>query len=885
MTIEGKNLTPEVWELVKTLFNAALEKDAHERATFLVQNCPDGSIRKEVEELLTNHDKAGDFLVQPAVPQLAQATIRSGGSTLSPGTMLASRFKIVRFIAEGGMGEVYEADDLELHDHVAIKTLRPETLQEVNAITALRSEVQLARKVTHPNVCRIYDLFRHRGEGAEIVFISMEFLRGETLGSRLIHQGRMGLGEALPIITQMASGLSAAHEAGIVHGDFKPGNVLLVQRSGDVRAVVTDFGLAFRARNSALDVSLSGTSFSAVRSGSGELRGTPAYMAPEQFEGRPPSTASDIYSLGLVMFEMLTGVRPFQGGPSMSAVAKRLTEPAPSPGSLEPSLSFVVESVITKCLDRDPGKRFRNVREVANALEHHALLTGEHFNEPPRRLALSGRVLEGDAFISYAPIDDLELIEGHKGWVTNLHRALEIRLGQLLGKRPEIWRDRKPRVDRSSDERSIEPLSHVLALIPVVSPPYVKSEWACKELSAFCSAAEEQGGIHVGSRARVFKVLKAPVPQELHPAEVKPLLGYEFFNIDPDTGRVREFDEVFGPDAQRDFWIRLDDLAHDICCLLEIVDNSGVGVMPRATTRKAVFLAETTIDLREQREVIKRELQQQGYMVLPANALPRVESELRGVVRADLAQCQMSIHLVGKTFSFVPEGGMQSLLEIQNELAIERSRTGKFSRVLWIPVGLQVTDERQRRVIEQLRMDPRAPNGTDLLETYLEDLKTVIKEQLTEAHTPTSEAIPASGSKVTHTHHAQLYLIYDQRDAAITPPWEDFLFEQGFEVLRPIFQGDEAEIREDHEENLRSCDGALILFGSANECWLRRKLRELQKSRGYGRTKPMPTVAICLLPPRTQDKERFRTHDAIVIPQWEGFSQESLQPLISRFKG
>ena len=99
-----------------------------------------------------------------------------------------------------------------------------------------------------------------------------------------------------------------------------------------------------------------------------------------------------------------------------------------------------------------------------------------------------------------------------------------------------------------------------------------------------------------------------------------------------------------------------------------------------------------------------------------------------------------------------------------------------------------------------------------------------------------------------------------------------------------MFQGDEEEIREYHEENLRSCDGALILFGSANECWLRRKLRELQKSRGYGRTKPMPTIAISLLPPKTADKERFRTHEAMVIPQWEGFSPETLQPLISRMK-
>jgi len=138
---------------------------------------------------------------------------------------------------------------------------------------------------------------------------------------------------------------------------------------------------------------------------------------------------------------------------------------------------------------------------------------------------------------------------------------------------------------------------------------------------------------------------------------------------------------------------------------------------------------------------------------------------------------------------------------------------------------------------------------------------------------------------VAGREHARLYLIYDQRDALITSPWEDFLFEQKFEILRPVFEGDEAEIREYHEENLRSCDGALIFYGSGNECWLRRKLRELQKSPGYGRSKPVPIVAISLVPPRTPDKERFRTHEALVIPQWDGFSPEPLQPLISSLKG
>jgi hypothetical protein len=493
---------------------------------------------------------------------------------------------------------------------------------------------------------------------------------------------------------------------------------------------------------------------------------------------------------------------------------------------------------------------------------------------------------QGDAFISYAHMDDVELIEGRKGWVANLHRALEIRVGQLLGKPPEIWRDPKLQGNDFFGEALIERLRRVVSLISVVSPRYVKSEWARRELAEFCKAAEEQGGVHFRDKARIFKVLKTPVPLELHPPELKSLLGYQFFNIDPDTGRVRELDEVFGPEAQRDFWMRLDDLAHDVCCLLEMVEASGTAVVPKADEAQGiVFLAQTTFDLREQREVIKRDLQQHGYTVLPGSALPQVESEVKEAVRADLAQCQMSIHLIGKTFSLVPEGGMLSLLEIQNELAIERGSESDFSRLLWIPPGLQVEDERQRKVIEHLRMDPRIQKGADLLETFLEDLRTVIQERLKESQKPAPAPSRPSSSAIAGNGHARLYLIYDQRDALITSPWEDYLFEQELEVIRPVFEGDEAEIREYHEENLRSCDGALIFYGLGNECWLRRKLRELQKSPGYGRIKPIPIVAISLVPPRTPNKERFRTHEALVIPQWDGFSSEPLKPFISNLKG
>ena len=220
-----------------------------------------------------------------------------------------------------------------------------------------------------------------------------------------------------------------------------------------------------------------------------------------------------------------------------------------------------------------------------------------------------------DAFISYAHLDNVELVEGHKGWVANLHRALEVRVGQLLGKTPHIWRDPKLTGNDFFAQTLVERLQRVAALVSVVSPRYVRSEWALRELAEFSKAAQQQGGLRWHDKARIFKVVKTPVPIELHPPELQALLGYEFFTVHPETGRVRELDEVFGPEAQRDFWIKLDDLAHDIVRLLEIVEGVSPTTAERGTA--VVYLAETTSDLREQRESIKRDLEQHGHTVLP----------------------------------------------------------------------------------------------------------------------------------------------------------------------------------------------------------------------------------------------------------------------------
>jgi serine/threonine protein kinase/tetratricopeptide (TPR) repeat protein len=311
--------------------------------------------------------------------QLPAGARPSGSPSLLPGDLLCDRFRIVRFLAAGGMGEVYEAEDLELREAVAIKTLRSHIAQDPRMMERFRREVQLARRVTHPNVCRIFDVFRHRlaPSGPDVTFLSMELLPGESLSALLRRRGRLGTAESLPIVGQMVAGLAAAHRAGVVHRDFKSANVLLVHSDSDPRAVVTDFGLAqASAKAKSADASLTAT---------GEIAGSPAYMAPEQVQGGDVGVAADVYALGVVMYEMVTGVLPFAADTPLATALKRLREAPESPRAHVPDIDPRWEATILRCLELEPSRRFATVEDVLRAL------TGQENAPTIRTIGSSGR--------------------------------------------------------------------------------------------------------------------------------------------------------------------------------------------------------------------------------------------------------------------------------------------------------------------------------------------------------------------------------------------------------------------------------------------------------------------------------------------------------------
>jgi serine/threonine protein kinase len=275
-----------------------------------------------------------------------------------PGLVLAERYRVLRFLAQGGMGEIYEVEDLQLAERVALKTVRAVTAaRHPTALERFKREIQLARRVTHPNVCRIFEYGSHTPPGgARIVFLTMELLSGETLLEKLQRELTLTPGQALPLVAQMVAALEAAHRVGVIHRDFKSANVVLVPMPrGSVRAVVTDFGLAQLAAGE-------GQSPSSTEGVSGTLD----YMAPEQIRGGEPTPAVDVYALGVVMYEMLTGKRPFDD--THGEITRRLTEPVPSPRALLPELDPAWERLVVGCLERDPARRFRDATEVARAL-------------------------------------------------------------------------------------------------------------------------------------------------------------------------------------------------------------------------------------------------------------------------------------------------------------------------------------------------------------------------------------------------------------------------------------------------------------------------------------------------------------------------------------
>ncbi len=326
------------WPRVKELFHGALEREPAERAAFLNASCGDeGAVRSEVERLLAAHEQTGAFIEQSPVGMAGR---------------VIGHYKIERSVGAGGMGEVYVARDLELGRTVAVKIAHG---TDDDAHARLKREAQHASQLNHPNICTIHEIGVFDGQP----FIAMEFVDGQRLNDR-IPPGGLPVGEVVRCGVQIAGALAHAHLSGVVHRDLKSANVML---TSDGRVKVLDFGLARRHSADRLkDLSLSRDSLTGHELAAGTL----SCMAPELLRGGTADARSDIWALGVLLYEMATGTRPFAGATGFELSGAILHEPpAPLPNQISPSL----KQIILRCLEKDPGRRYQQAEDVCAALE------------------------------------------------------------------------------------------------------------------------------------------------------------------------------------------------------------------------------------------------------------------------------------------------------------------------------------------------------------------------------------------------------------------------------------------------------------------------------------------------------------------------------------
>ncbi|MTI40526.1 DUF4062 domain-containing protein [Fulvivirga lutimaris] len=471
---------------------------------------------------------------------------------------------------------------------------------------------------------------------------------------------------------------------------------------------------------------------------------------------------------------------------------------------------------------------------------------------------------EIDVLITYSNEDNQS--DTDRGWVQEFKHFLELMLVQVLGSKPNIM------LKSEHDSITGGNLKKVAILVPVLSPSFVASGESLDTVESF------YGTIKQSDTTRVFKILKRPVSIEEQPAKLKELIGYDLYDFDEDTGDIEDYKDFFSPEAERSFWMKMVDLAYDIHeSLISLNELEKKGEVKHIYERRCIYLAETGHDLSIQRNIIKRELQRHGYKVLPDKTLPQDVDSLKKEIDKELEECSLSIHLIGSSYGDIPEGSDKSVVDLQNQIAAQRSASlkdkTKFSRLIWISNQLNQASEKQVAFIENIKRDLASSEGTEILQTALEDFKNIIREELIEVGI--DKKLGKAGA-IADNGKASIYLLHDKVDAKEVLPFKKHIEKAGYKVLLPAFEGDLLELRQQHINNLRAFDAAIIFQGNVNNQWVRMKLLDLLKAPGFGRRKPITGKAIISNREDKLDISAYKNYNVTVI---DGDNKEALESL------
>jgi serine/threonine protein kinase len=770
-------------------------------------------------------------------------------------------YRITAELGAGGMGEVFLAEDTRLDRKAAIKFLPADVAGDPMRRQRFFTEAKAASALNHPHVCVVYDV----GETEDgLPFIAMEFVEGQTL-AELVKQGSLEIPQVVQIAIQVADALDAAHSRRIVHRDIKPENISINER-GVVK--VLDFGLAKRMLRESID----GLETTAPdqQTQEGHVLGTPRYMSPEQALGKPVDHRSDLFSLGSVIYHLLTGRAAFAGA-SMGEILDHVVHKHPEAiARFNYDVPPELERITLKLLAKQVDRRYQSARDLLvdlKNLQYDSVHAGPPHSMTSAVPASPKEIAQSDIVITYANLDDQPVISGHQGWVSQLEQNLQLRVAQLSGKQVAVVK--QPDVSDSTEIESavLEQMPLAKTVVSVLSPPFARSNGCHRMVDTFCKSARASGRFEVANRSRLLSVVKTPVDVDEIPPESRALytslVPYEFFERDPVSGRLREFDEAFGSTALQRFHERVYDVAYDISQVLKYLGDPAHPGEKRTASPKTIFLAATTSDLESQRDQLRRELIELGHTVVPKQPLPLVATELVGVVQSCLEQADVAIHFVGEYFGLVPEATDLSMVALQNQVAARFCENSSLKRLIWIPKGMQPRDERQSSFIRQLESDPGSITGAELIADTLENLKVLLRtrweREQAERDKPPPKPLTGSAPRV--------YLICDQNDEAALEPLEDFFYDQGIEVSLPGFEAEESEVQQIHIQNLRDCDAALVYYGLAGSHWVDFKIRDLQKAAGYRDSRPIAVSAVYVAPPFNHRKERFKSVSTEVIRQ------------------
>lgn len=470
-----------------------------------------------------------------------------------------------------------------------------------------------------------------------------------------------------------------------------------------------------------------------------------------------------------------------------------------------------------------------------------------------------------DVLITFAEKDNETGKKSEQGWVTQFKKFLELMLLQVLGSKPVIV------IKSEFDTATAPALDNASILVTILTKDFIQSGRCLDLVETFYKKTSSS------KSNRVFKVLKSPLTLQEQPPRLRDSIGYEMYQLDAETGNMKEYSDFFSQEAEKQYWMKMVDLAYDIheaLLVLKEGEAKAAGVK-NIYKRKTIYLAETGHDLSVQRNIIRRELLRYGFIVLPNHSLPTGLEELERKVRKELEECTLSVHLIGSAYGEIPEGADRSIVDIQNRIASEvalakRQSKEEFSRLIWIAQNLKNASDRQKAFIDTLRRDTEAQEGAEILQNPLEDFKNIMREELMEVGERKNIENPGGRS---------IYLVHDRIDSGEVKPIKDELEKSGFRVLEPAFEGELLDVRKRHIDNLRSFDGAIIFKGKVNDQWVRMKLLDLLKAPGFGRNKPIIGKALM----GTGNIDSYKSQNLTVIPSDSTKSMENLKSFLQEF--